>query len=781
MGERPIRILLVDDHTLFRQGLRQLLETTEDLLVVGEAGSGNEALALVETLAPDVVLMDIAMPDLDGIAATAVLHERFPNVRVVMLTMYDATTHGEAARAAGASTYVSKNSRAEELLQAIRVAANNAKTATVLLRPLAQVRLDHDIGTQEERSNQLERGPVQSVPHRLADPGEASDVQAGRTSSQASQAAQSRSEHATPDEAARHHATPRHDLRLPAPSSTVVKQADHPIALASQRGRRSPLPTGTLATLDTRHAGIWALIGLLVTGEALALASVLGFVPLPGGDRWVTLFAGNLASLALVGLVAATPHLRKEAQLLLAIAVSAATAWSRLAALHAPIQLQLSALASASLVALTAATLAWRRADVLATGFALAVLGILPAVWSFFPVLLLAVWGTGIVLLAAGLAWSGLQRSDHSVAWEWLPLAPLVPTLPALASSPAALPRTILPWLAYAPLLVRAQWEGRRGLPALVALTTGLAFGATSWSLRSASATTQAIGLTAFALGSAVLALLLRCAAQNRGTSLQPATIVGGFAVAAFTLAVGRHPESTLAPLAWSALAVALLAIDSRTIWRWTAVGLLVAASIAAAVTLHQPTTPIRFGILLAALTASTAGGFLLVHRPWWYPLAWLSTGTIALSAILIERLSGNSEIAAVSLLALGAVGLARLRSVRDGTTNQLWFWLPAAVAGLLALARALTGPLSPARLGLTLEPAIPATSEPVIAASILTAAALVAGRLLGRRWRWAAIATALLLVDYTLPAVIPDAALVVSWLALAIALAHAVGGRPWR
>jgi DNA-binding NarL/FixJ family response regulator len=126
MPERAIRILLVDDHALFRQGLRQLLATTPDIVVVGEAGSASEAFELVPQLAPDVVLMDIAMPGLDGIAATAALRQRFPTLRVVMLTMYEPTTSGEAARAAGAIAYVVKSSRPEELFAAIRAAANGA-------------------------------------------------------------------------------------------------------------------------------------------------------------------------------------------------------------------------------------------------------------------------------------------------------------------------------------------------------------------------------------------------------------------------------------------------------------------------------------------------------------------------------------------------------------------------------------------------------------------------------------------------------------------------------
>src|SRR5918998_2999224 len=87
-GARPIRVLLADDHAVFRQGLRQLLELDDDLAVVGEAATGEEAQALVRELRPDVVLMDINMPDLDGIAATQAIRAARPQTQVIMLTMY---------------------------------------------------------------------------------------------------------------------------------------------------------------------------------------------------------------------------------------------------------------------------------------------------------------------------------------------------------------------------------------------------------------------------------------------------------------------------------------------------------------------------------------------------------------------------------------------------------------------------------------------------------------------------------------------------------------------
>src|ERR1700686_3083740 len=84
---RPIRVLLADDHTLFRAGIRALLEKVPGVEVVGEAGTGREALRLIQARPPDVVLMDIMMPELNGLDATARIAATFPNVRVIILSM----------------------------------------------------------------------------------------------------------------------------------------------------------------------------------------------------------------------------------------------------------------------------------------------------------------------------------------------------------------------------------------------------------------------------------------------------------------------------------------------------------------------------------------------------------------------------------------------------------------------------------------------------------------------------------------------------------------------
>ena len=112
----PLRVLVVDDHRLFRQGLIGLMGTRPDLVeIIGEASSGCEALHLVNELKPDVVLMDIHMPDGDGLEATACLREHFPNVNVVMLTASEADDHLFQAMRLGAAGYLLKDLDADEL------------------------------------------------------------------------------------------------------------------------------------------------------------------------------------------------------------------------------------------------------------------------------------------------------------------------------------------------------------------------------------------------------------------------------------------------------------------------------------------------------------------------------------------------------------------------------------------------------------------------------------------------------------------------------------------
>jgi len=119
-----VRVLIADDHPVFRFGIRALLEATHDMTVVGEATSGDEVIALAGELHPDIVLMDVRMPGINGIDAThRILHTR-PQVRVLVVTMFEDDSSVFAAMRAGARGYVLKEATNEEIVQAIRTVGN---------------------------------------------------------------------------------------------------------------------------------------------------------------------------------------------------------------------------------------------------------------------------------------------------------------------------------------------------------------------------------------------------------------------------------------------------------------------------------------------------------------------------------------------------------------------------------------------------------------------------------------------------------------------------------
>ena len=117
-----IRLLLVDDQPLLRRGMKALLKTDDELQVVGEAENGQEAIAQVEALRPDVVLMDVRMPIMDGIAATLKICQRFADTKVLILTTFDDQDYVIQALRHGASGYLLKDTPFEELTQSIRLA-----------------------------------------------------------------------------------------------------------------------------------------------------------------------------------------------------------------------------------------------------------------------------------------------------------------------------------------------------------------------------------------------------------------------------------------------------------------------------------------------------------------------------------------------------------------------------------------------------------------------------------------------------------------------------------
>lgn len=116
-------VLLVDDHPVVREGLRGMIDAEADLTVIGEAGSGAEAIALAEALQPDVILMDLRMPDVDGVTATERILANLPRTRVVVVTTYESDTDILRAVEAGAAGYLLKDTSRSELADAVRDAA----------------------------------------------------------------------------------------------------------------------------------------------------------------------------------------------------------------------------------------------------------------------------------------------------------------------------------------------------------------------------------------------------------------------------------------------------------------------------------------------------------------------------------------------------------------------------------------------------------------------------------------------------------------------------------
>lgn len=119
---KPIRVMLVDDHTMVRRGLATFLKVYEDLELVGEAGGGETAIKLCGEIHPDVILMDMIMPDMDGVTSTRLIRQRFPQVQVLALTSFKEPDLIQKALHAGAIGYLLKDVSADDLARAIRSA-----------------------------------------------------------------------------------------------------------------------------------------------------------------------------------------------------------------------------------------------------------------------------------------------------------------------------------------------------------------------------------------------------------------------------------------------------------------------------------------------------------------------------------------------------------------------------------------------------------------------------------------------------------------------------------
>lgn len=151
-----IKILLVDDHTVVRSGLSKFLMVNKDLKLVGEASDGAEAVQMVALHKPDIVLMDLMMPGVDGITATREIHQKYPKVKVIALTSFAEQNMVQGALQAGAISYLQKNVSAKELGIAIRSAYEGKMTlspeaAQALANSVAQPQIHGEQLTERER------------------------------------------------------------------------------------------------------------------------------------------------------------------------------------------------------------------------------------------------------------------------------------------------------------------------------------------------------------------------------------------------------------------------------------------------------------------------------------------------------------------------------------------------------------------------------------------------------------------------------------------------------
>lgn len=147
-----IRVFLCDDHTLFRQGIRKLLELEPDITVAGEANNGEELLNTVKKTGPDIVLMDIGMPNMNGVVATYKIKKLLPQVNVIILTVYEDDAHIFQAIKAGAMGYLLKDVSIDELVEAIR----SVYKGEALIQPLIATKVLKEFAMLDKRK--LEKG-----------------------------------------------------------------------------------------------------------------------------------------------------------------------------------------------------------------------------------------------------------------------------------------------------------------------------------------------------------------------------------------------------------------------------------------------------------------------------------------------------------------------------------------------------------------------------------------------------------------------------------------------
>lgn len=150
-----ISLLLVDDQSIFRQGLATLLSTEEDLEIIGQASNGLEAISLTKQLQPDVILMDVRMPICDGVAATKEIHQRYPWMRILVLTTFDDDEYVWKSLEAGAMGYILKRKPSEQIATAIRAAYQGYSQLSPAIAPKIFANLKPTDAASTANLNQL--------------------------------------------------------------------------------------------------------------------------------------------------------------------------------------------------------------------------------------------------------------------------------------------------------------------------------------------------------------------------------------------------------------------------------------------------------------------------------------------------------------------------------------------------------------------------------------------------------------------------------------------------
>lgn len=147
---KKIRVLIVDDHEIMRQGLVSVFEQDEEVEIIGEAGDGEEALNKAEKLKPDIILMDIRMPKVDGITAAGLIKNKYPDIKVIMLTAIEDESDIFKAIEAGIEGYVLKYAAASEIIKVVKLVAGGAKYLDPLAAGKVMEEIKPPIGVQEK-------------------------------------------------------------------------------------------------------------------------------------------------------------------------------------------------------------------------------------------------------------------------------------------------------------------------------------------------------------------------------------------------------------------------------------------------------------------------------------------------------------------------------------------------------------------------------------------------------------------------------------------------------